>query len=73
MLKGWYKKIDLFLSQKCFAAVIAKQHSSRTPIVFHSPLPAQSSPAIDPNAMDIDYRKPKKLTPKEREICFKEG
>ena len=54
--KGWYEKIDLFLSQRRFAAAVAKQHSSRTPIAYHSPTPAKTIPSRDPNAMDVDTR-----------------
>ena len=72
--KGWYEKIDQFLSQQHFAASVAKQHSSRTPIAFHTPTPTRSTSSRDPNAMDVDTKeKPCKLTPEERERCFKEG
>ena len=73
-LRGWYEKIDQFLSQRCFAASVAKQHSSRTPVAFHTPAPTRNAPSRDPNAMDIDTKeKPRKLTLEERERCFKEG
>ena len=72
--KGWYEKIDQFLSQRRFAASVAKQHSSKTPVAFHSPSPTRNPPSKDPNAMDVDVNeKPKKLTPEERDKCFKEG
>ena len=72
--KAWYEKIDQFLSQKHFAAAVAKQYSSHTPFTFHTPTPTRSTPSRDPNAMDVDYKdKPKKLTQEEREKCFKEG
>ena len=72
--KGWYEKINQFLSQRHFVALVVKQHSSRTPIAFHTPAPARSTPSRDSNAMDIDTKeKLKKLTPEERERCFKEG
>ena len=72
--KGWYEKIDQFLSQRHFAASVAKQHSSRTPVAFHTPTPTRSTPSRDPNAMDVDTKeKPRKLTPEEQERCFKEG
>ena len=74
MPKGWYEKIDQVLSQQCFAASVAKQHSSTTPVAFHTPTPTRNTPSRDPNAMDIDSKeKPRKLTPEEREKCFKEG
>ena len=72
--KGWYDKIDQFLSQRHFAASVAKQHSSRTLVAFHNPAPMRSTPSRDPNAMDVDTKKkPHSLTPEERERCFKEG
>ena len=72
--KGWYEKIDLFLSQRRFAAAVAKQHSSRTPITYHSPAPTKTSPSRDPDTMDVDTKeRPRKLTPEERNRCFKEG
>ena len=72
--KGWYEKIDQFLSQRCFAASVTKQHSTRTPIAFHTPAPTGNAPSRDPNAMDVDTKnKPCKLTPEEQERCFKEG
>ena len=72
--KGWYEKIDQFLSQRCFAALVTKQHSSRTPITFHTPTPTRNTPSRDPNAMDVDTKeKPRKLTLEEWERCFKEG
>ena len=72
--KGWYEKIDQFLSQRHFAASVAKQHSSRTPVAFHTPTPTRSTPSRDPNAMDVDVNeKPKKLTLEEQDKCFKEG
>ena len=72
--KGWYEKIDQFLSQRHFAASVAKQHSSRTPVAFHTPAPARNTPSRDPNTMDVHAKeKPKKLTPEEWEKCFKEG
>ena len=72
--KGWYKKIDQFLSQRRFTALVAKQHSSRTPVAFHTPAPTRNAPSRDPNAMDVDTKeRTKKLTPEEREKCFKEG
>ena len=72
--KGWYKKIDQFLSQQCFAALVAKQHSSRTPVAFHTPVPSRNASSKDPNAMDVDSKdRPRKLTPEEQERCFKEG
>ena len=72
--KGWYKKINQFLSQRHFMASVAKQHSSRTPIAFHTPAPTRNTPSRDPNAMDVDTKdKLRKLIPEERERCFKEG
>ena len=72
--KGWYEKIDQFLSQRHFAASVAKQHSSRTPAAFHTPVPTRNTPSRDPNAMDVDTNeKPKKLTLEEQDKCFKEG
>ena len=72
--KGWYEKIDQFLSQRRFAASVAKQHLSRTPAAFHTPVPTRNTPSRDPNAMDVDTNeKPKKLTPEEWDKCFKEG
>ena len=72
--KGWYEKIDQFLSQRCFAASVAKQHSSRTPITYHTPTPIRNAPSKDPNAMDVDTKeKPQKLTLEEWEKCFREG
>ena len=74
MPKGWYEKIDQFLSQRHFAASVAKQHSSRTLVAFHTPAPTRNVLSRDPNAMDVDTKeKPRKLTPEERERCFKEG
>ena len=74
MPKGWYEKIDQFLSQRRFAASVAKQHSSRTPVAFHTPSPMKNTPSRDPNAMDVDINeRPKKCTPEERDKCFKEG
>ena len=54
--KGWYKKIDQFLSQRRFAALVTKQHSSRTPVAFHTPALTRSTPSRDPNAMDVDTK-----------------
>ena len=72
--KGWYEKIDQFLSQRRFVASVAKQHSSRTPVAFHTPTPTRNTPSQDPNAMDVDTNeRPKKLTQEERDKCFKEG
>ena len=72
--KGWYEKIDQFLSQRRFAASVTKQHSSRTPVAFHTPTPTRNTLSRDPNAMDINVNeRPKKLTPEERDKCFKEG
>ena len=72
--KGWYEKIDQFLSQRRFAASVAKQHSSRTPVAFHNPTTTRNTPSRDPNALDVDINeRPKKLTPEERDKCFKEG
>ena len=74
MPKGWYEKIDQFLSQRHFAASVAKQHSSRTPVAFHTPTPTKNTPSRDPNAMDVDTNeRPRKLTPEEWDKCFKEG
>ena len=72
--KGWYEKIDQFLSQRRFAVSVAKQHSSRTPVAFHTPTSTRNTPSRDPNAMDVDINeRPKKLTLEERDKCFKEG
>ena len=49
--KGWYKKIDQFLSQQCFAASVAKQHSSRTLVAFHTPASTRNTPSRDPNVL----------------------
>ena len=66
MPKGWYEKIDQFLSQRRFVALVAKQHSSRTLVAFHTPAPTRNVPSRDPNAMDVDTKeKPRKLTPEE--------
>ena len=72
--KGWYEKINQFLSQWHFAASVAKQHSSRTPIAFHTPTPTRSTPSKDPNAMDVDTKEqPMKLTLEERENASRKG
>ena len=72
--KGWYEKINQFLSQRRFAALVAKQHSSRTPVAFHTPIPSRNASSKDSNAMDVDSKdRPRKLTPEEWERCFKEG
>ena len=64
--KGWYEKIDQFLSQRHFAASVTKQHSSKTQLAFHTPTPTRNITSRDPNAMDIDTKeKPQKLTPEE--------
>ena len=46
MTKGWYEKIDQFLSQRHFAATRAKQHSSWTLVAFHSPPPPRTFPLM---------------------------
>ena len=69
-LEEWIAKVKVFHNQKLRIDELKRgtRYSS-----FRTPNPSSSRTVVDPNAMDIDTVRLKKLSPQERAKCMKEG
>ena len=70
-IDDWYKCAQKFQTQYEHAKEVENRRKGTTPIF--RPLPSSSTPAKDPNAMDVDVIRLGKLSQEEREKCFKQG
>ena len=70
-INDWYKHTQKFQTQYERAKEVKNRRKGTTPIF--RPLPSSSTPAKDPNAMDVDVIRLGKLSQEEREKCFKQG
>ena len=70
-IDNWYSKAIHFQNQWDHTDQIT-QRSGRSTQTFQS-FSSSTKTTKDPNAMDVDAVKLKKLTPEEREECFKKG
>ena len=70
-IDDWYKRAQKFQTQYEHAKEVENRRKGTAPIF--RPLPSSSTPAKDPNAMDVDVIRLGKLSQEEREKCFKQG
>ena len=70
-IQEWYSKAIHFQMQWEQAEEISKRN--QRPVHSYQPFPSTSTRTKDPNAMDVDVVRVRKLTPEERKRCIKKG
>jgi hypothetical protein len=69
----WYSHTQRIDDQQCRAFLTSQQYKRRSFINSFTPTYSTSTKERDPNGMDINAVRIPKLTPAERERCFKQG